>query len=268
MRTLLSLSAAAALAAVTSSPAFADKLDDIISSGKLRCAVMLDFAPMGFRDEQQKPAGFDVEYCQDLGKVLGVKVEIVDTPLPDRIPALLSGRADIAVASASDTLERAKTIGFSVPYFAFTSVILARKDAGVKKYEDLKSKTVGTPAGATEGLALRADMDKWKGGGSFKGFQSQADAFLALGQGQIQATIVPSTLAQAQVKKNPGLEVVGDAPYVADYVSLMAARSEYGLINYLNLFINQQVRTGRYDGLYAKWIGGAPAALVVPNVYR
>ncbi|WP_425105114.1 transporter substrate-binding domain-containing protein [Ancylobacter sp.] len=268
MKSLLSLSAAAALAAVISTSAVADKLDDIIGSGTLRCAVMLDFAPMGFRDEQQKPSGFDVEYCNDLGKALGVSVEIVDTPLPDRIPALLSGRADIAVASASDTLERAKTIGFSVPYFAFTSVILARKDANVKNYADLKSKTVGTPAGATEGLALKADIEKWKGGGSFKGFQSQADAFLALDQGQIQATIVPSTLAQAQVKKNAALEVVGDAPYVADYVALMAPRGEYGLINYLNLFINQQVRTGRYGELYAKWIGGAPASLVVPNVYR
>lgn len=39
--------AAAAIAAALASPAHADKLDDIIVSGKLRCAVMLDFAPMG-----------------------------------------------------------------------------------------------------------------------------------------------------------------------------------------------------------------------------
>ena len=250
MRKALALSTCALLGIFASTTAFADKLDDIINSGTVRCAVMLDFAPMGYRDEQQKPVGFDVDYCNDIAKALGVKAEIVETPLPDRIPALMSGRADIAVASASDTLERAKTIGFTIPYFAFTSVILARKDAKVKTYEDLKGKTVGTPAGATEGIALKADVDKWKSGSQYKGFQSQADTYLALSQGQIHATVVPSTLAAAAIKQYPDLEVVGDAPYVADYVGLMVPRSEFGLINYLNLFINQEVRVGRYAELY------------------
>ena len=57
---------AVALSAVLSTAcianAQADKLDDIIGSGKLRCAVTLDFPPMGFRDEANKPAGFDVDY--------------------------------------------------------------------------------------------------------------------------------------------------------------------------------------------------------------
>jgi polar amino acid transport system substrate-binding protein len=260
--------AAAVIAASFASPAHADKLDDIIVSGKLRCAVMLDFAPMGYRDDKQQPVGFDVDTCNDLAKALGVKAEIVETPLPDRIPALMSNRADIAVASASDTLERAKTVGFTVPYFAFTSVILARKDANIKSYDDLKSKTVGTPAGSTEGIALKADIDKWKAGGQFKGFQSQADVYLALGQGQIQATVLPSTLAAAAAKQNANLEIIGDAPYVPDYVALMTRRADFGLINYLNLFINQQVRTGRYEELYTKWIGGKPAALTVSGVYR
>ncbi len=81
------------------------------SPASSRCAVTLDFRPMGFRDAEQDPAGFDVDYCADLAKVLGVEPEVVETPFPDRIPALVSGRADVIVASTSDTLERAKTVG-------------------------------------------------------------------------------------------------------------------------------------------------------------
>ena len=44
------IAAAAALATLLATPAHADKLDDIISSGKLRCAVTLDAPPMGFRE--------------------------------------------------------------------------------------------------------------------------------------------------------------------------------------------------------------------------
>ncbi|HCL4256676.1 TPA: transporter substrate-binding domain-containing protein, partial [Pseudomonas aeruginosa] len=115
----LALALTAALGCSLAGLVQADKLDDIIESGKLRCAVTLDFPPMGSRDAQNNPVGFDVDYCNDLAKALDVKAEIVETPFPDRIPALVSGRADVIVASTSDTLERAKTIGMSIPYFAF-----------------------------------------------------------------------------------------------------------------------------------------------------
>ena len=81
-----------------------------------------------------------MDYCNDLAKVLGVDAEIVETPFPDRIPALVSGRADVIVASTSDTLERAKTVGLSIPYFAFQMVVLTRDNTGINSFdEDRKS---------------------------------------------------------------------------------------------------------------------------------
>ena len=37
----------------------ADKLDNIIESGKLRCAVVLDFPPMGSRDSSNNPVNMN-----------------------------------------------------------------------------------------------------------------------------------------------------------------------------------------------------------------
>ncbi len=92
-----------------------------------------------------------------------------------------------------------------------------------------------------------------------------------MAQGHIDATVVTNTVAAATLKsgKYKGLKVAGDAPYVVDYVSLGAKRNEYGLVNYLNLFVNQQVRNGRYDELWKKWVGDEikPANLTVPGVY-
>jgi len=246
----------------------ADKLDDIIESGKLRCAVTLDFPPMGFRDDKNAPAGFDVDYCNDLAKVLGVDAEVVETPFPDRIPALVSGRADVIVASTSDTLERAKTVAMSVPYFAFQMVVLTREDTGINSFDDLKGKPVGNTSGTFEAIALEKSVKDW-GNGSFRAYQNQNDTILAVAQGHIDATVVTNTVAASTLKsgKYKGLKIAGDAPYVIDYVSLAAKRNEYGLIHYLNLFVNQQVRTGRYAELYEKWVGGKPVNLTVPGVY-
>lgn len=256
-------------ATVLGGQAHADKLDDIIASGTLRCAVVLDFPPMGSRDESNNPIGFDVDYCNDLAKALGVTAEIIETPFPERIPALMSGRVDVGVASTSDTLERAKTVGMSIPYFAFEMAVTANNKAGIKSFDEMKGKVVGATAGTFEAIALEEQVKAW-GEGEFRPYQTQADVFLALSQGQIDATVSTSTVAQANVKsgKFGDISVVGKAPFDVDYVALFTNREEYGLINYLNLFVNQQVRTGRYAELYEKWVGGEVPDLTVNNVYR
>ena len=268
-RTLIVI--AGALGLLLSPAARADKLDDIIASGKLRCAVVLDFPPMGSRDEKNEPIGFDVDTCNDLAKALGVNAEIGETPCPDRIPALVATRADVGVASTSDTLQRAKTIGFSVPYIVFKMVVLTKKGTNINSYASLKGRKTGSVTGTYEAIALEKDIKKWNDPkGSFRAYQTQADVFLALSQGQIEATVVTSTVAAATIKagKYKDLQMGGDAPYDLDYVSLIALRQEYGLLRYLDLFVHLQSRTGRAQELYNKWVGGTMPDLTVKGVYR
>ncbi len=257
-------------ASVAAAPAMADKLDDIIGAGTLRCAVVLDFPPMGMRDADNNPVGFDVDYCNDLAKALGVTAEIVETTFPERIPALMSGTVDVAVASTSDTLERAKTVGFTIPYYAFENAVVIKDGADIANWEGMKGKTVGATAGTYEAIWLEGKVKEW-GEGEFRPYQNQADVFLALSQGQLDATVSTVEVAEANVKSGnfPGIKIVDKAPMVPDYVALITLRDEYGLLNYMDLFINQQVRTGRYAELYKKWVGeGEPANLTIPGVYR
>lgn len=64
-------------------------------------------------------AGFDVELATELGRQLGAKVEIV---LVDRfdalIPGLTEGRYDVVASGMTRTLQRAKQVAFSDPYFS------------------------------------------------------------------------------------------------------------------------------------------------------
>jgi ABC-type amino acid transport substrate-binding protein len=257
-------------AGLMASPVSADMLDDVISSGTLRCAVVLDFPPMGMRDSANNPIGFDVDYCNDLAKALGVTAEIVETAFPERIPALMAGRVDVGVASTSDTLERAKTVGFSIPYYSFENAVVGNVAAGMTTWEDMKGKTVGATAGTFEAIWIEGKIEEW-GEGQFRPYQTQSDVFLALSQGQIDATVATVEVSEANVASGnfPGIVIVDKAPMVPDYVALFTMRQEYGFINYLDLFVNQQVRTGRYAELYKKWVGeGVPADLTVKGVSR
>jgi len=117
----------------------ADKLDDVIKKGTLNCGVVLDFPPMGYTDKDNKPAGFDVDYCNDLAKVLGVKSNILNLTWGDRIPSLISGKTDVVVGSTSDTLERAKSVGFTYPYFVFKFQVISKKGVKMASFDDLKN---------------------------------------------------------------------------------------------------------------------------------
>ena len=69
-------------ATAIASAANADKLDDIISSGVLRCAVVLDFPPMGSRDADNNPIGFD--FATSVAARGEVELHrIAGTPLPE-----------------------------------------------------------------------------------------------------------------------------------------------------------------------------------------
>ena len=114
-------------------------------------------------------------------------------------------------------------------------------------------------------------MNEWADpANSFTGYQTQADVFLALSQGQIDATVVTSTVAHATVNSGnfTNLTVGGDAPYLVDYVSLIGLRQEYGLLNYLNLFVSSRSAPAATPSSTTSGSAKAtPPNLTVPGVY-
>ena len=259
-----SLLCVAAIGAATSINA--DKLDDVIKSGTLNCGVVLDFPPMGYFDKNNKAAGFDVDYCKDLGKTLGVKTNILNLTWGDRIPSLISGKTDVVIGSTSDTLERAKSVGFTYPYFVFKFQVISKKDKNINNFDDLKNVKVGAALGTTyETEYLSYAKKKGWGKGNYTAFKSENDAFLGLYQGKIDALISTNTNIATKLQSKEFKDFVA-GPYVPNYddvVGLIAKRSELAWINYLNLFLVHQIRDGGMNKAYNTHFGSdAPAGLI------
>ena len=81
----------------------AQALDRIIKDKKIRITAELTSPPFGILDKDNKPTGSEVETARQLAKDLGVELELVNVTGPQRIPALLSDRADLAISSLSIT---------------------------------------------------------------------------------------------------------------------------------------------------------------------
>lgn len=93
--------------------------------GKIIAGSDVTFFPYEYMDNN-RPAGFDIEFLDGLGKVMGRKVETIDTRFPNLITGLQGGRFDVTNSSMYITAERVKVIDM-IPYLKSGESILALK---------------------------------------------------------------------------------------------------------------------------------------------
>ncbi|MGF6094693.1 transporter substrate-binding domain-containing protein [Pseudomonas sp. 18175] len=269
-RASASLLLALATTATIASAVADSTLDQVISSKTLRCGVQLDYPPAGFRNQANEPEGYDVQYCKDMAKALGAKAVIVETPSSERIPALVSNRIDVLIASTSISPQRALSVSFSQPYVNYTNVVLTRKDAKIESFQDLKGRNIGGVTGTTTEQELQALRKGWNDPrGSYTGFGSEAEGYLALAQGKIDGVIIGNASAAALVQSGqfPTLAIKGGAPTPPDLCGIAVRKSDAQMLNWVKTFVWAQVKNGRYQELYAQYFGdGEAPSLTVAGV--
>lgn len=181
----------------------------------------------------------------------------METSSSDRVPALVTNRIDVLVASTSPTMERAKTVAFSAPYVAYTNVVLTPADSGV----------TGT---TTEGIML-AGLQGWgESKDKYTGYGSEIDSYLALSQGKVDGLVVSNTVGSV-LGKTPqfrSLVVAGPPPSQADLCAIAVNKRDGELLRWVNLFLWQRTRSGRYAELFGKYFGlGTPPAPMADGAY-
>src|SRR3546814_16862076 len=120
IRRLTRLAAVVTLTALAATAPAKAELQDIIDSGKVRIGVPIDVPPFGFMDEQNQPAGIDVEVARMVAEALGVELELQSITSANRIPYLVTDRIDLVISAMGATPERATQIAFSSPYSALS----------------------------------------------------------------------------------------------------------------------------------------------------
>ncbi|GAB4070982.1 transporter substrate-binding domain-containing protein [Ancylobacter sonchi] len=254
--------ATSVLALAFAAPSHAQSaLDKVVQSKKLRCGVMLDAPPAGFRDTNNEPDGYDVTYCKDMAKALGAEPIIVETPSPDRIPALVSNRIDVLISSTTPTPARALTVAFTQPYTNNIMTVITRKETGITQYSDLKSRKLGGVVGTTPEQLFKEEFAKgWqKSGATYTGYASDAESYLALQQGKVDALLMSAGVfhALSQSGQFPEFIAAGIAP-LPDFGSIAVRRDDQQFLNWARMFVFHQVATGRWAEIYKKYYGDGP----------
>ena len=250
--------AAIALAAITASVPAAqaqsqDALAQIKSRGKLLAGVKFDTPPFGFLDEKNEPVGFDLDIVRGVAKHIGVPVEFVKVTSPTRIPLLVSGNVDLSAASMTHTIERDKTIDFSITYYTGAQALIVHKSSTIHDLKDLAGKQVSVQQGTT----LEKNIAKVAPDAKVVAFKDYNSAWLALVQGRVDALTGSMNILQGFQKDNAEYVILPDRFSVEPF-GIGVRQGDSGLRDAINFALMDMWKSGEYAALYKKWFHAEP----------
>ncbi len=251
MKRILTAIAALALVAGTAVPAMAGMIDDIRQRNVVRIGVSLGGEPIGFRDDQNNPVGYDVDVATMLAAKLGVPVEFTDVSGDARVSMLVSGQLDIVVANTSATLERAKSVNFSIPYNRAGLRVIVQADSGIDSLEALAGKKVVVGRGTTGETFLKTAVPTAE---LVYVDQFAPDGVLQLQQKRVDAAIEDSSLLDYLATKNPNLVTIPGL-FSNDPIGIAVAKGDPEFVRWLDMFVSDYIQSGAYEANYKKWWG-------------
>lgn len=243
---------AVALTFAAASPASAD-LQEILDTGKIRIGVPVDVPPFGSIDENDEPAGLDVDVARMVAEALGAELELTQITGANRVPYLATGKLDLVISAMGATPQRALQVAFSSPYSALSIGIFGPEDADVNSPEEIGDLTVGVARGTTQDI----ELTEMAPDASIMRFEDDATAAAAYLSGQVDLFATANIVAQDLGKKHPDAEF--DTKFIIRFspthIAFRQGNPELG--RWLDTFVLYNRLNGKLDELSQKWLGTA-----------
>jgi len=124
-------------------------LDKVLKAGKLMVSTDPKYPPQSELEPDGTFKGFDIDVATEVAKRLGVKVEFTTPDWTAITAGGWGGRWDASVGSMTITIDRAKVLDFSPPYYYTPAQLTASKHSGVTTVDGLAGKTICSGEGTT-----------------------------------------------------------------------------------------------------------------------
>jgi ABC-type amino acid transport substrate-binding protein len=137
-KTLIALLVVIGLASSAVAQQTQSHLFEITKHHILRVCTYPGYYAISFRNPQtQQLEGIDIDLANLLAKVLGSKLQFVETSFAAFIADVQSNKCDVAMFGIGITLARAQAVEFTHPYLQTGLYAVVRKDEKIKHWEDI-----------------------------------------------------------------------------------------------------------------------------------
>jgi len=235
-------------------------------SGGITLALDASFPPLSSVASDGSVVGLYVDMANDMAKLMGVKMNIVNASFNSLIPGIQAGKYDMS--SFDDTKVRENVLDF-VDYFQSGSTILVKQGnpEGLTA-NTLCGKRVAEEAGSVEATQVSPMLQtKCQQSGkpkfSIQAFPGASGAVLALTSGRADAVLADqSTLGYTAEQSNGALEVPNE-PQIDPVPVGFGYTKDAGLDTAMIAALKVMIADGSYTQILAKW-GQSQTAIATP----
>ena len=176
-------------------------LDEIIGRGKLIVGVKDNTRPLGFYGADRQLQGLEIDLAKRLaeellGNVNAVTLEPISNQ--ERLPAVIEGKVDIAIARVSQNVSRSRLVEFSLAYYLDGTGIVVKNPA-VQGIIDLSDRKIAVLNGSDTIADLRSSLPR----AQLIGVNSYQEALALLEAGGADAFAADNSLLAGWVQEYP-----------------------------------------------------------------
>ena len=215
------------------------------------------FAPMGFRDENNELAGFDIELATAVAAEMGVKADFRTIDWSMKETELNQGNIDVIWNGYTITDERKEKVAFTPAYLDNKQVVLVLADSGIESLADLEGKVV---AAQTDSSAIEAIDSKPEIKDTFADlvtFPTNEECVMDLEAGRSDAVVADSVLLDYVVshKDDPAKYVILAEDFGTEEYGIGVRKDDTALLDAINKAIEELKADGTVAEISTKWFG-------------
>lgn len=195
-------------AATTTAAASTIDMSDVklMQDGTLSIGCEIGYPPFeDFAEDGTTPIGYDIDFANALGEKLGVKVNFINTAW-DGIFQGIGVNYDCVISAVTITDERKETMLFSDPYINnYQAVVVLPTFTGeIKEFLDLNGMAIAVQKETTSDILMSDYVATGSMDLTISANEKITTCFTQLTNGEVDAVVVDSTVADGYLAANPG----------------------------------------------------------------
>jgi polar amino acid transport system substrate-binding protein len=249
---------------ISAVPAMADRLQDILSRGKLIVGTGVGNPPWHFKDEQGNMVGFDVDTAKIIAKGLfgdDSKIEFVTQASDARIPNIVTDKVDVTCQFMTVTAERAQQVNFTIPYYREGVGLLLAAGGKHKTYDELKSGGSGVTISVLQNVYAEEMVHKALPEAKVDQYESVDLIYQALNSGRADAAATDVSSLRWFMKQNPDKYLDAGYAWEPQTYSCAVKRGDADFLQFVNTALREAmsgVEFATYKASFERWFGVSP----------
>ncbi len=177
----------------------------LMQDGALTIGVEIGYPPFeDFAEDGTTPVGYDIDFANALGEKLGLQVNFINTAW-DGIFQGIDVNYDCVISAVTITDERKETMSFSDPYINNYQAVVVRPDftGKITGFLDLDGMAIAVQKETTSDILMSDYVATGSIECTISANEKVTTCFTQLTNGEVDAVVVDSTVADGYLASNP-----------------------------------------------------------------